>query len=154
MDLPTVLGYTGPAFAVGLSCIGSAIGCGIASMASHGAMESEKTDPGVHGKLVALSAFPSSQAVYGIVLMFVLINKISGGLATLSLGLMGGVAIMASAIYQGRACATGIKASARNPEVFGKCCAGPGVIEGFALFAMVGCCVGAIMIVGAMQGQP
>ncbi len=141
------LGYLGPAFAVGLSAIGSALGCGIAGRASHGAMENERTDPSAHGKLVALSAFPSSQSIYGIVLMFILITKVHGGITTFALGLIGGTAIMIDAVIQGKACATGIKATAKNPSLFGKCAAAPGIIEGFALFAMVFCIVAAIMLV-------
>ncbi|MGA1869305.1 MAG: ATP synthase subunit C [bacterium] len=150
MNTPTtsqILGYMGPAFAVGIASIGSSIGCGIAAQASHGAMENEKVDSSVHGKLIALSAFPSSQSIYGIVLMFILITKISGGLITFSLGLFGGLAICVSAVYQGIACSTAIKATSKDPSVFGKSCAGPGMIEGFALFAMVFCIVASIMLI-------
>jgi len=77
MEVSQILGYMGPAMAVGLPAIGSALGCSFASQASHGAMENDKVDPSVHGKLNALSAFPSSQAIYGIVLMFLLIGKVA-----------------------------------------------------------------------------
>ena len=154
MDVGMLLGYAGPALALGISAIGSSVGCGIASQASHGAIENEKTDPSVHGRLVALSAFPSSQSIYGIVLMFILIGKtggaafsVSDGVTIFALGLLGGLGIMTSAIYQGKACATAIKATSKNPSVFGKCAAGPGIIEGFALFSMVFCIVAAIMMV-------
>ncbi len=46
MDLGTILGYFGCAFAVGIPAIGSAIGCGNAGAASHGVMA--KVDEG-HG---------------------------------------------------------------------------------------------------------
>ena len=48
----------GPAVALGLSCLGSAIGCGIAGMASHGVMA--RVEEG-HGKYIGMSAAPSSQ---------------------------------------------------------------------------------------------
>ena len=154
MEISQILGYMGPAMAVGLPAIGSALGCSFASQASHGAMENDKVDPSVHGKLIALSAFPSSQAIYGIVLMFLLIGKVATpdmisigvGFSIFSLGLFGGLGIMFSAIMQGKACATAIKASAKNPAVFGKTAAGPGIIESFAIFAMVFCIVASMMV--------
>ena len=154
MEWSQILGYMGPAMAIGLSAIGSALGCGFAAQASHDAMENEKVDPGVHGKLVALSAFPSSQSIYGIVLMFMLIGKVSTpetitigiGFSIFSLGLFGRLGIMTSAIMQGKACATAIKATSKNPSVFGKTAAGPGIIESFAIFAMVFCIVASLLI--------
>lgn len=154
MEWSQILGYMGPAMAIGFSAVGSALGCGFASMASHGAMENEKVDPSVHGKLVALSAFPSSQSIYGIVLMFLLINKVSTpemitigiGFSIFALGLFGGLGIMMSAVMQGKACATAIKATSKNPSVFGKTAAGPGIIESFAIFAMVFCIVASMLI--------
>ncbi|MBN1347853.1 ATP synthase subunit C [candidate division KSB1 bacterium] len=153
MEWSQILGYMGPAMAVGLPAIGSSLGCGFAAQASHGAMENEKVDPSVHGKLVALSAFPSSQSIYGIVLMFMLIGKVGTpdfsigiGFSIFALGLFGGLGIMMSAIMQGKACATAIKATSKNPSVFGKTAAGPGIIESFAIFAMVFCIVASLLI--------
>lgn len=154
MEWSQILGYMGPAMALGLPAVGSSLGCAIAANASHGAMENEKVDPSVHGKLVALSAFPASQSIYGIVLMFLLLNKVATpdsittgiGFGVFSLGLFGGLGIMISAIMQGRACSTAIKATAKNPSVFGKTAAGPGIIESFAIFAMVFCIVASMLI--------
>ena len=56
----------GPGIALGLGCLGSAIGCGIAGMASHGVMT--HVDEG-HGKFIGISAMPSSQSIYGFILM-------------------------------------------------------------------------------------
>lgn len=128
----------GPAIALGLSAIGSSIGCGIAGMASHGVMS--RVEEG-HGKFIAMSAMPSSQIIYGYVLMLFMRNAIlEGSLAPLSaiaIGLFSGLAIMVSAIFQGRAAASGIQASAKQPAIFGKCFAALGIVESFALFAFV-----------------
>ena len=56
----------GPGIALGMGCIGSSIGCGIAGMASHGVMS--RIEEG-HGKLIAMSAIPASQSIYGFLLM-------------------------------------------------------------------------------------
>jgi len=131
------LGYAGCAACLGLAAVGSAIGCAIAGEASHAAMA--KVDEG-HGKFIGISAAPSSQTIYGIVLMFVLLGKITAGagLGLLAIGVFCGLAMMTSAIYQGRVGATGIQASTKKPEIFGKCFAAVGIVESFALFAMVG----------------
>lgn len=136
MDFYTMLGYAGCACAVGLSAMGSSIGCGIAGAASHGVMA--KVEEG-HGKFIGISAAPSSQTIYGIVLMFVMLGKVkaAAGLGLLGIGLFCGLGIMTSAIYQGKVAATGILASSKKPEIFGKCFAAVGIVESFALFAMV-----------------
>jgi V/A-type H+-transporting ATPase subunit K len=128
----------GPALALGLSAIGSAIGCGIAGMASHAVMS--RVEEG-HGKFIALSAAPSSQVIYGFVLMLLMSRAMEAGTlsatSAFGIGLSAGLAIMMSGIFQGRVCATGIQASAKQPAIFGKCFASVGIIESFALFAFV-----------------
>lgn len=128
----------GPAIALGLSLIGSAIGCYIAGAASHAAMS--RTEEG-HGKFIGMSAAPSSQSIYGFLEMFLMAKAIQAGtlspLSGIFIGLFAGAAIMVSAIYQGKVCATGIQASLKDPSVFGKCFASIGIIESVALFAFV-----------------
>lgn len=128
----------GPAIVLGLGCLGSSIGCGIAGMASHGVMS--KVDEG-HGKFIGLSAMPSSQSIYGFVLMVLMKNNIVAGslppLSALGIAVFVGIAIMASSIFQGKCAATAIQASAKQPSVFGKTIVALGVVESFALFAFV-----------------
>lgn len=128
----------GPALALGLSCLGSAIGCGIAGMASHGVMS--RVEEG-HGKFIGMSAAPSSQSIYGFILMLLMKQNIVAGtlspLSAIGIGLASGLAIMVSAIYQGKCAASGIQASAKQPAIFGKCFAAVGIVESFALFAFV-----------------
>ena len=147
MDPWALLGYAGCAASVGLAALGSSIGCGIAGAASHGVMA--KVDEG-HGKFIGMSAAPSSQTIYGIVLMFVLMGKVStgAGLGLFGIGLFCGIAMMTSAIYQGRVAASGILASSKKPEIFGKCFAAVGIVESFALFAMVF----GLIVAGSIQG--
>ena len=128
----------GPALALGLSCLGSAVGCGIAGMASHGVMS--RVEEG-HGQFIGMSATPSSQSIYGFILMLLLKGAIVGGditaLSGIAIGLSSGLAIMTSAIYQGKCAASGIQATAKQPAIFGKCFAAIGIVESFALFAFV-----------------
>ena len=128
----------GPALVLALGCIGSAIGCGIAGMASHGVMS--RVDEN-HGKFIGMSALPSSQAIYAFVLMLLMKNAIDGGslsaVTGIGIGASIGLAIMLSSIYQGMCAATGILASAKQPAVYGKCLAALGIVESFSLFAFV-----------------
>jgi len=136
------LGSLGPILALGLGAAGSAVGCGVAGMTSHGVMA--KTEEG-HGKFVALSAMPASQTIYGFVLMVMLNGRLAeisqaGGdtFGIFAIGLASGLAFMFSAIYQGKACSSAILATAKKPSVFGMSMAAPGVVESFALFALIG----------------
>jgi V/A-type H+/Na+-transporting ATPase subunit K len=128
----------GPAIALGLSAIGSSIGCAIAGAAAHAAMS--RVEEG-HGRFIAMSIAPSSQVIYGFILMLMMSIAIQDGrlspLSGIAIGLFSGSAIAVSAIFQGVVCSTGIQATLKQPAVFGKSFASIGVIESFALFAFV-----------------
>ncbi len=128
----------GPAISLGLSCIGCCIGSYIAGAASHAAMA--RTEEG-HGKYIAMSAAPSSQVIYGFLLMLQMSKAIHAGTLSpidgIAIGTFSGLAFVFSSIFQGKVCATGIQASMKQPAVFGKCFAAIGIIESFALFAFV-----------------
>lgn len=137
MDLNT-LGMIGPALSLALSSMGSCVGCGLAGMASHAVMS--RVEEG-HGKFIAMSAMPSSQSIYGFILMLLMSRSINAGvlspLAAIGIGAASGTAFMFSAIYMGMCAATGIQASAKQPAIYGKCFAALGIIESFALFTFV-----------------
>ena len=128
----------GPALVLGLGCIGSAIGCGIAGMASHAVMSRVEEN---HGKFIGMSAVPSSQAIYALILTIIMAGKVKAGdvsaLSAVGIGFSIGLAILISSIYQGMCAATGIQASAKQPSVFGKAFAALGIVESFSLFAFV-----------------
>ncbi len=128
----------GPAIVMGLGCLGSSIGCGIAGMASHGVMT--RVDEG-HGKFIALSAIPSSQAILGFILMIVMRNSLRAGtlspLSGIGIGFFVGLAIMFSSIFQGKCAVSAIQASSKQPAVYGKTFAALGIVESFAIFAFV-----------------
>ncbi len=132
------LAQVGPILVLTLASIGSCIGCYIAGSASHGAMA--KTEEG-HGKFIGMSAAPSSQCIYGFILMLLLLQSIERGsiseVTGMWIGLMTGLAFIASAVFQGKVCATGIQASLKQPSVYGKCFAAIGILESFALFVFV-----------------
>ena len=73
--------------------------------------------------------------------MILMSNSIKAGtlapLSGIGIALFSGLAIMVSAIYQGKAAASAIQAAAKQPAIFGKCAAAVGIVESFALFAFV-----------------
>ena len=128
----------GPALALGLGCIGSSIGCGIAGMASHAVMSRVEEN---HGTFIGMSAVAASQSIYGFVRMILMKSSIIAGtlspLSAIGIGLASGLALMISSIYQGMCAASGIQASAKQPAIIGKCFAALGIVESFSLFAFV-----------------
>jgi len=82
---------------------------------------------------------PSSQTIYGIVVMFSLNRPVTLETAPglFGIGLMTGLALYMSASWQGRAIASAIAASKSKPEVFGLSIAPAAIVEGFAVFAFV-----------------
>lgn len=132
------INVVGPALVLGLACIGSSIGCGIAGMASHAIMA--RIEEG-HGKIIGMSAMPSSQSIYGFILMLLMNGAIKDGslsaIGGIGIGVSVGLALLFSSIFQGKCCASGIQASAKQPGVYGKCYAAIGIVESFSLFAFV-----------------
>ena len=131
-----ILGWMGVYAPVALGSIGSMIGSGRAGMAACGAMlESE----GGYGRWVGVSAMPSSQTIYGIVVMLTLNRTISleNSPGLFVLGVLSGLALMLSAFAQGSALAAAIGTAKNKPEVFGISLAPAAIIEGFAVFAFV-----------------
>lgn len=128
----------GPALVLGLGCIGSSIGCGIAGMASHAVMS--RVEEG-HGQFIGMSAMPASQAIYGFVLMILMKGSIATGslspLSAIGIGISVGLALLFSSMYQGMCAASGIQAVAKQPSIFGKCFLALAIIESFSLFAFV-----------------
>ena len=131
-----MLGWAGIYGPMALGAIGSIIGCALAGQAAIGAMM--ETESG-HGRYVGISAMPSSQVIYGIVVMFTLNREVTVEAAAglFGIGVFAGLALMYSGIYQGRTCASAINAAKTKPEVFGLSLAPAAIVEGFAVFAFV-----------------
>lgn len=131
-----VLGWIGIYAPVALGAIGSIIGCARAGQAACGAML--ETESG-YGRYVGVSAMPSSQTIYGIVVMLTLSRGVTQESAPglFAIGALAGLALMMSAIYQGYCCASAIHVSKGKTEIFGLSIAPAAVVEGFAVFAFV-----------------
>jgi V/A-type H+-transporting ATPase subunit K len=135
-ELVIALGWAGMYGVMALGAIGSIIGCAVAGQAAIGAMVD--TESG-HGRFIGVSVMPSSQVIYGIVVMFTLQRPVTSenAPALFGIGIFAGLALMFSAIRQGQTCASAIQASKTKPEIFGLSLAPAAIVEGFAVFAFV-----------------
>ena len=135
-ELVIALGWLGLFAPVALGAIGSVMGCAIAGQAAIGAML--ETESG-YGRFIGLSVLPSSFVIYGIVLMFTLQRDITevnaGGL--MGIGLLAGIALLFTGIWQGRTCASAINASKEKPEIFALSIAPSAIVEGFGVFVFI-----------------
>ncbi|PKN62727.1 MAG: V-type ATP synthase subunit K [Deltaproteobacteria bacterium HGW-Deltaproteobacteria-15] len=130
------LGWMGIFAPLALGSIGSMVGCARAGMAADGAMLDVESG---FGRFVGIAAMPSSQTIYGIVVMVMLRREVTvaNGPGIFAIGLLAGLALMLSAVAQGSACAAAINAAKSKPEVFGISLAPAALVEGFAVFAFV-----------------
>ena len=141
------LGWIGVFAPIALGAIGSVVGCARGGQAACGAML--ETESG-HGRFVGVSAMPSSQTIYGIVVTLTLNRDVTvdNGPGLFAIGLLTGLALMMSAFHQGNCCAASINAFKSKPEVFGLSISPAAVVEGFAVFAFVF----ALVLAGGLSG--
>ncbi len=135
-DLVVILGWIGLYAPMALGAIGSIVGCAVSGQAAIGAMLD--TESG-YGRYVGVSAMPSSQVIYGIVIMFTLNRPITidNAAGIFAIGVLAGLALLFSAVYQGQCCASAIHAAKAKPEIFGLSIAPAAIVEGFAVFAFI-----------------
>lgn len=156
MDATTMvtLGKLGAAAVFGLSAAGSALGTGAAGPAAIGAWKKcfaqNKAAPFI---LFVFVGAPMSQTIYGMILMnqMVALCNVAGFAnwgAMLGAGIFGGLAIGASAWWQGVAGAAASDAMAETGKGFGNYLMVLGIIETIALFVLV--FVGAVLKTAAV----
>ena len=133
-------GMLGAAICMGIAAIGSAIGIGIAGQGAIGAWKrcyvNNKPAPFI---LTVFAGAPLTQTIYGFLLMNIKLKTLGAenpGIA-LGLGLASGLAMMFSAIAQGKAGAAGSDALGETGKGFAQYIMVVGLCESVALFAMV-----------------
>ena len=133
-------GMLGAAICMGIAAIGSAIGIGIAGQGAIGAWKrcyvNNKPAPFI---LTVFAGAPLTQTIYGFLLMNIKLKTLGAenpGMA-LGLGIASGLAMMFSAIAQGKAGAAGSDALGETGKGFAQYIMVVGLCESVALFAMV-----------------
>ena len=136
----------GSGLAVGLSCVGSARGTGIAGEAGAGLLSQ---DPSKSGKVMVLQLLPGTQGLYGLVVWFFALftmGAFSGGIGdlTVSQGLTVFVACIPmaiggwlSALYQARVAAASINVVAKKPDDWSKGIILCGIVEFYAILSLL-----------------
>ncbi len=135
-SLIVTLGWVGMYAPLALGAIGSMVGCARAGMSACGALLDVESG---YGRYIGVAAMPSSQSIYGIVVTMALRRELTvdNSPGIFGLGLLVGLALMASAFAQGDACAAAINAAKNKLEIFGISLAPAALVEGFAVFAFV-----------------
>ena len=139
------LALLGSGLAVGLSCVGSAKGTGIAGEAGTGLLAE---DPSKSGKVMVLQLLPGTQGLYGLVVWFFCLIRIGmmGGAPELTVteGMQYFVACMPmalggllSAIAQGRVAAGSINILAKKPDDWSKGLILCGIVEFYAILSLL-----------------
>lgn len=133
-------GNLGAALCMGIAAIGSAIGIGIAGQGAIGAWKrcyvNNKPAPFI---LTVFAGAPLTQTIYGFLLMNIKLKPLGAenpGMA-LGLGIASGLAMMFSAIAQGKAGAAGSDALGETGKGFTQYIMVVGLCESVALFALV-----------------
>lgn len=140
----------GAALAIGFSCIGSAVGVGLAGQAAAGLAAEQ---PEKASKAMILEALPGTQGLYGTVVAFLVLLRLdifSGSLDFTSTAFTAeaGWAIFAaclpmaiggliSGIFQGKVAASGINLYARREEGFGSALIYASIVEMYAILSLV-----------------
>lgn len=126
--------------------IGSAVGVGIAGSAAAGVVAE---DPKKFGSTLMLQALPGTQGIYGLLIAFIIMNKIGlisgnmvdlttaqGGFflaASLPIGIIGWI----SAVHQGKVAASGIMLISKRPEEIAKAMVYAAMVETYAVLALL-----------------
>ena len=140
------LARLGAGLAVGLSCVGSAKGTGIAGEAGTGLLSE---DPSKSGKVMVLQLLPGTQGLYGLVVWFfalISMGMLDGTAANMSVteGMQYLVACLPmaiggllSAIAQGRVAAGSINILAKKPNDWSKGLILCGIVEFYAILSLL-----------------
>lgn len=144
-EMNEAIGIAGAVVTLGLSAFGSAFGTGRAAAAAIGAWKKcyaqGKPAPFI---LLSYIGAPITQTLYGMILMFEMINAATSetalpgsGVGLLILGLFSGIAIGTSAALQGIAAGGAAVSQAETGKGLSNNMSALGIIETTAIFCMV-----------------
>ena len=143
------LALLGASLAVGLSCVGSAKGTGIAGEAGTGLLSE---DPSKSGKVMVLQLLPGTQGLYGMAVLFVALIRmgfmgnalavseamsVQLGLQFFSACMPMAIGGLLSAIAQGRVAAGSINILAKKPDDWSKGLILCGIVEFYAILSLL-----------------
>jgi V/A-type H+-transporting ATPase subunit K len=120
-----------------LSAFGSALGTGVAGMATVGAWKKAfAQNKAASFMLIAFVGAPLTQTIYGMIVMNKMADIVLQGSYLWGIGILSGLAMGASAYMQGKAGAVAADAMGETGKGFGNFIVVLGVIETVALFVL------------------
>jgi V/A-type H+-transporting ATPase subunit K len=135
-----LLAILGAVIAFLVSGLGSSRGVALAGQTGAGVLTE---DPSKFGSVIIMEALPSTQAIYGFVIAFLIIGNINdamsleAGFRLFLAGLPVGVVGFFSALYQGKVAASGIQLISKRPESLGSAITLALMVEMFAILALI-----------------
>ena len=128
----------GAIMVLGLAALGSAAGAGAAGMSAIGAWKKNfSQNKPASFLLVALTAAPLTQTIYGFIVMNRMLTLTLSGQYLWGVGLLSGAAIGLSAYWQGKCAAVACDAMGETGKGFGNYLVVLGMTETVALLVMV-----------------
>src|SRR3989338_1919237 len=128
----------GAIMVLGLAALGSAAGAGMAGMSAIGAWKKNfSQNKNASFLLVALTAAPLTQTIYGFIVMNNMLSLTLGGQYLWGVGAFAGTAIGLSAYWQGKCAAVACDAMGETGKGFGNYLVVLGMTETVALLVMV-----------------
>lgn len=128
----------GAVMVLGLAALGSGSGAGIAGMSAIGAWKKNfAQNKSASFLLVALTAAPLTQTIYGFIVMNRMLSLTLSGQYLWGVGLLSGGAIGLSAFWQGKCAAVACDAMGETGKGFGNYLVVLGMTETVALLVMV-----------------
>ena len=139
------LALLGSGLAVGLSCVGSAKGTGIAGEAGTGLLAQ---DPSKSGKVMVLQLLPGTQGLYGLVVWFFALIRMGMMAGNVDMSVQQGLEYfcacmpmaiggLLSAIAQGKVAAGSINILAKKPDDWSKGLILCGIVEFYAILSLL-----------------
>lgn len=145
LSMGQIYAILGAAAAVVLAGLGSVFGVAIAGQSAAGVVTE---DPDKFGQVLLLQALPGTQGIYGLLIGFIIMNKMNifdgmvdvsteTGLLLFVSALPIAIVGLISAIYQGKTSAAAIGIIAKRPEELAKAFTFPVVVETYAVLALL-----------------
>jgi V/A-type H+-transporting ATPase subunit K len=135
------LAILGGSIAALLGGIGSVLGVRAVGIMGSGIVTKK---PETFGKVLVLEALPGSQAIYGIIGAFLVLNffdvqalDLNQGLSIMFACLPLGLTALFSGIFQGKVAAAGLNIIAKNPAGSGQAIILAAIVETFAIFGLL-----------------
>ncbi|MDP2929204.1 MAG: V-type ATP synthase subunit K [Candidatus Omnitrophota bacterium] len=128
----------GAIMVLAISALGSGAGAGVAGMAAIGAWKKNfAQNKNASFLLVALTAAPLTQTIYGFIVMNNMLSLVTNGQYLWGVGAFAGTAIGLSAYWQGKCAAVACDAMGETNKGFGNYLVVLGMAETVALLVMV-----------------